>query len=150
MIKNILLIFAFHLCTHCISQKTEKPMQQTSSSFENIDQLAGNWYQTKKTTFISGIVTNLKLQCYGKSFWEITNADSKHTLIKHFATGADCEIHRIKTSGLTFKNGYLSYLEGDIRKSESLEKVSDKSFKITEQSFGNGESILIENFYEKK
>ena len=147
--KNILLILAIQLCIQCNSQKIETPLQEPSS-FVNIDQLIGNWYQTKKSIISKGIVTNLEMQCSGKSFWEISSKNGIHTLIKHFATGKNCDTHVIKTNGLTYKNGILQYIEDDISKSEKLVKLSDKSFKITEQSFTNGDSILIENVYEKK
>lgn len=149
MIKNLLILFAFQLCTQCNSQKIEKPMQQTTS-FENIENLEGNWYNIKKTMKNKGMVTSLALQCSGKSFWEISKSNGKYILLKHFATGKNCDIHIIKTNGLTYANGNLNYLESDINKSEKVEKISDYKFKITEKSFSNGEPILIENFYEKK
>ena len=149
MIKNLLLIFAFQLCMQCNSQKIEKPMEQTSS-FENIKQLEGNWFNTKKSMQNKGILTNLEMECSGKSYWEISNFDGKYSLQKHFSTGKNCENHTIKTNGLTYANGNLSYLEGDILKNETLEKLTNVKFKITEQSFVNGEPIVIESFYEKK
>lgn len=124
-------------------------MQQTSS-FKNIDQLVGNWYQTQKAVENKGVVTNLEIQCSGQSFWKIANENGKYSLLKHFATGKNCDTHVIKTNGLTYTNGNLNYLESDIYKSEKLEKLGDNKFKITEKSFANGETIFIENFYERK
>ncbi|KIA89269.1 hypothetical protein SAMN05421876_10544 [Kaistella jeonii] len=90
------------------------------------------------------------MQCSGKSYWEIFKNNVKYNLLKYFATGKNYESHVVKTNGLSFASGNLTYLEDDMSKSETVIKLSTKKFKITEQSFVNGEKILKENFYEKK
>ncbi|MFC6267248.1 hypothetical protein [Frigoriflavimonas asaccharolytica] len=149
MKSNFLFIFAFLLFMQCNSQKTKKSFKQ-STTFENIEKLKGKWYNTLLKVQKNGTETNLKMECQGKSYWEIAETDGRHNLIKHFATGKNCTLHEIKTGGLNFTNGNLNYTENDIRKSETLQKLSDKQFKISEKSFLNGESILVENYYEKK
>ncbi|WP_090081183.1 hypothetical protein [Halpernia frigidisoli] len=124
-------------------------MQQIPS-FENIEQLEGNWYLIKKTTQQNDVVNSLEIQCLGKLYWEISKINGNYNLKKHFASGKNCETHVIKTDGLNYANGRLNYREGDIVKSELLEKLNEKAFKITEKSFANGETILIETFYEKR
>ena len=149
MKSNFLCIFVLFLFTQCISQKTKKVFVETTS-FENIAQLNGKWYNTIMKIKKKGVSTNIEMQCPAKSFWEISSINGKYTLLKHFATGKSCEIHTIQTNALSFANGNLNYIEGDIGKSETLEKLTNKKFKIIEQIFVNGESQIVENYYEKR
>lgn len=142
----ILMLFTF---MNCNSQKFAKPVEQ-KTSFQNINELKGNWFNTKTSTNKNNISNNLVMECAGKSFWEISESDGHLNLIKHYASGKNCETHTIKTNGLSYDGGAISYREGDIMKSEKLEKINDTKFKTAETGLSNGQSILIERFYEKK
>ncbi len=145
----ILSIFFFLQCSS--QKKISTPALRERANFENAEVLKGKWYKTQYFILQNGTKRNLVDACVKKSFWELSSDKSVLLLEKVTYSGANCNFmnsQRFKNG--TLSNGNLQYLDHDVLQNIYLEKLSEKSFKITETTLIEGKTAEIVTVFLKE
>lgn len=135
----------------CQSQKIIVSNNAQKETVNNKNYFSGRWRLSERNYLDGEKKKTFLLHACEKKYNLVFEEEQKNIfLTKNFFSGKNCEVK--SNSGkilITINDGFFSYLEGDLRKTERYLKLSEHKFSIIYNEILDGKVREIQDTYEK-